>query len=77
MILSKISAYLKERGRAPMSDLSSRFDTDPQALQGMLAHLIAKGRVRRVDPDIGDCGRCGKCDTSQLEAYEWTGPKGA
>lgn len=73
MILSDLKAYLKERGRAPIEDLANRFHTDPAAIRGMLETWIAKGRVRRIDPEAGDCTGCNKCDSFKLEIYEWTG----
>ena len=73
MILSELKAYLKERGRAPMVDLVNRFRTEPEVLRGMLAHMIAKGRVRRLNTEAGDCGGCSKCGAFALEVYEWVG----
>jgi predicted ArsR family transcriptional regulator len=72
MILSNLGAYLKDHKRASMGDLANRFDAEPEALRGMLARLMAKGRVRRLE-GAGDCGGCRKCEAFQLEIYEWTG----
>lgn len=70
MILSELKHYLAERRRAPMSDLVSRFEVEPDALRGMLQHLLRKGRVRRLD--TGGCGPCGGCcATPAPEIYEW------
>ena len=73
MILSDLKSYLRERKRVPIEDMANRFDTDPDALRGMLDTWIRKGRVRRLNPEGGDCGGCSKCDAFKLEIYEWTG----
>jgi hypothetical protein len=70
MILQDLKAYLVERRRASIADLTARFDTDAEALRGMLAHWLGKGRLRRVDVD-GACGGCCGCATSAAEVYEW------
>jgi DeoR/GlpR family transcriptional regulator of sugar metabolism len=72
MILSDLKSYLAERKRAPIGDLASRFGSEPDAIRGMLAHLMRKGRVRRLDSGAV-CGGCQKCDAFALEIYEWTG----
>jgi len=71
MILSEIKTYLMERKRAPIGDLVSHFDAEPEAIRGMLEHFIRKGRVRRIDSG-GTCGGCQKCNDFNLEVYEWT-----
>ena len=72
MILSDLRGYLAEHRRATLSDMAIRFDAEPDALRGMLAHLIAKGRVRKGD--AGGCASgCCKCAPESLEVYEWTG----
>ena len=72
MILSEVRTYLAERGRVPIGDLVNRFDADPDAIRGMLAHFIRKGRLRKLENPAGDCGGCSKCDAFSLEVYEWT-----
>ncbi|MCW8917012.1 MAG: FeoC-like transcriptional regulator [Magnetovibrio sp.] len=69
MLLSNIRSYLSERGRAPLSDMSVHFDSSPDALRGMLQHLIHKGRVREVEGN--SCNGCCKCAPETLEIYEW------
>ncbi len=74
-MLSEIRSYLRERGRAPLSDMAARFESDPDALRGMLDHWITKGRARRLEgPQVSsNCGGCRKCDPTTLEIYEWLG----
>lgn len=72
MILSQLKSYLATRKRAPIADLVNHFDSEPDAIRGMLAHFIAKGQVRQLESE-GACGGCQKCDAFNLEIYEWTG----
>ena len=73
MVLSDIKHYLQDRRQASLRDLTLHFDTDRQAMQGMLEHWIQKGRVARCDLR-GACGRgCSDCacDDATLQLYEW------
>jgi hypothetical protein len=80
MILSELKNYLEHHGQAGILDLSHRFDAEPDALRGMLAQWIRKGKVRRVDT-VGGCalrgaGRCSceHADPLASEIYEWVRP---
>lgn len=73
MILSELTSYLAERKRASLFDLSNRFDTDPEALRGMLAVLERKGRARRLPASTLCTGGCSKCEPASVEIYEWLG----
>lgn len=68
MILSELRSYLKENRRAAISDLVNRFDTDADALRGMLVVLERKGCVRKLP--MTACSGCNKCDAASLEIYE-------
>lgn len=70
MILSDIRDYLQERGSASLMDMAHRFDTDPDALRGMLGQWVARGRVV-LERSGRDCGGCGKCEAAQIEIYRW------
>lgn len=73
MILSELRDYLKSHHRAALIDMSHRFDIAPDALRGMLAKWIAKGKVEKL-PQGSDCGGgCCKCDPATTEVYEWKG----
>jgi putative ferrous iron transport protein C len=76
VILSELRVYLADRKRAPLADMASRFDTDPDALRGMLAVLERKGRVRRLSPGAGCSGGCCKCDPASVEVFEWIDGEG-
>ena len=71
MILSELTSYLTQQERIALLDLSYRFDTDTDALRGMLSLLERKGRVRKL-PAGTLCGTgCSKCDATTIEIYEW------
>ena len=72
MILSELRDYLKSHHRAALIDMSHRFDIEPDALRGMLAKWIAKGKVEKLAQG-SDCGGCCKCDAANTEVYEWKG----
>ncbi len=71
MILSDIKQYLSQRGIASLYDISVHFDTDPNAMRGMLEQWIRKGRVQKLSAS-SSCGiSCNKCDTENTEIYQW------
>ncbi len=73
MILADVRSYLKQRGEASLSDLALHFDTDPEALRGMLDVWVRKGKVvhRR---NTAACGStCNQCDVASTELYVWAG----
>ena len=71
MILSDLKSYLAEHRHVPIGDLVNRFESEPEAIRGMLEHFARKGLVRRLDGD-DTCGGCRKCDAYVSEIYEWT-----
>ncbi|EGV31270.1 protein of unknown function DUF1920 [Thiorhodococcus drewsii AZ1] len=72
MIVSELSRYLQDNGRAALRDLSHRFDSEPEALRGMLQTLERKGRIRKL-PSNTPCSGCCSCDPASIEIYEWVG----
>ena len=73
MILSELTSYLAQHERVALLDISYRFDTDADALRGMLALLERKGRVRKLPEGTPCGGGCSKCDAATIELYEWVG----
>jgi len=71
MILSELRDYLKRQHRLSLLEMANHFDVDADALRGMLAKWISKGKVKRID--MGEaCGTsCCKCDPAMTELYEW------
>ena len=76
MILSEIKQYLMKHKRATLGDLAIHFDTDPDAMRGMLEQWIRKGRVSKSDLQANCNTTCSKCcDDATMEIYEWTSQK--
>jgi hypothetical protein len=73
MILSELRDYLQTHERAALIDLAHHFDTDPNALRGMLAKWVGKGRVAKLPSGTTCGGGCCKCDPATTEIYEWKG----
>ena len=71
MILSELRSCLKEKQRVTLHDLVLHFNTDAEALRGMLHVLMTKGYV--VKNSINEaCGTsCCKCESSLTEIYEY------
>ncbi len=69
MILQQLQAYLRTRPQASLEELARHFKIDADALRGMLAPLIRKGRVRKLSGK--QCGGCHSCAPESLELYEW------
>lgn len=71
MILSEIKQYLSQRGSASLSDISVHFDTDPNAMRGMLEQWIRKGKVSKHIASESCGSSCNKCDIKSSEIYQW------
>ena len=71
MILSEVRDYLQERGQVSLQDLALHFDSDPEALRGMLEHWIRKGRVSRRKAAASCGSSCTQCDPASVELYVW------
>jgi hypothetical protein len=71
MILEEIKVYLKERGRAPLSDIALHLGSDPDAVRGMLECWIRKGKVRKLLAGASCNSSCSTCDPAAAEIYEW------
>jgi len=73
MILSDVRDYLKQQQRISLQELANHFDIEADALRGMLAKWIAKGKVKQVDMGAACGTTCCKCDAAMTEIYEWLG----
>jgi len=73
MILSELRAYMMLNRRVTLSDLVTHFNVEADALRGMLAKWVGKGKVRQLSKDGGSaCGAsCCKCNPLLTEMYEW------
>lgn len=71
MILSEVRDYLKQRGQCTLSDIALHFDTDADAVRGMLDVWIRKGKVEKRSA-TASCGTsCQSCDPASTEVYSW------
>ncbi len=71
MILSEVRDYLRERRQASLGDIALHFDSDPEAVRGMLEVWVRKGKVERSTL-MPACGSgCNKCDVASTEIYRW------
>ncbi len=71
MILSELRDYLQTHRRVALQDMAYRFDTDQDALRGMLQKWISKGRVKKLPTGSVCSNGCSKCDSASVELYEW------
>ncbi|MCK4492615.1 MAG: FeoC-like transcriptional regulator [Methylococcales bacterium] len=75
MILSELREYLKQQKRVTLHTLVLHFQIEADALRGMLAKWIQKGKVQKISPNA-NCGTgCCQCDPTLTELYEWVGDK--
>lgn len=71
MILSELRRYLKERKSVSLRDLILHFDTDAEALRGMLQLLITKNYLKKIIVNEACGTSCCKCDSTLTEIYEY------
>ena len=75
MILSEVRDYLKQRGQCSLSDIALHFDTNADAVRGMLDVWIRKGKVKKSSA-TASCGtKCQSCDPAATEVYIWSESK--
>ena len=71
MILSDIRDYMQQHGQVSLADIALHFDSEPDAVRGMLDVWIRKGNVYRRSA-TSSCGTsCSQCDTAATEIYVW------
>lgn len=71
MILSELRNYLQTHGQAAIHDLAVYFDSDPEAIRGMLDELERRGKVQKLAAGTPCGGGCSKCDPDTVEIYRW------
>ncbi|MEN9216404.1 MAG: FeoC-like transcriptional regulator [Gloeomargarita sp. HHBFW_bins_162] len=69
MLLQEIQTYVRKHRRVSLETLGRYLQIDADALRPMLALLIRKGKVRRLEQQ--PCGGCHHCAPESLELYEW------
>ncbi|MBN2419427.1 MAG: FeoC-like transcriptional regulator [Deltaproteobacteria bacterium] len=71
MILTEIKQYMMKNRAVSLTDLSVRFNVEPDAMRGMLDQWIKKGRIIKL-PEGSRCPNCcAGCDSGYMEIYEW------
>lgn len=73
MILKELQNLLLNYRCVSLAEMERHFQIEADALRGMLAKLIKKGRVKRLFPGE-KCHSCTGCDRDALEFYEWIDP---
>lgn len=73
MILSDIRDYLSSRGQATLADIALHFDTNPEAVRGMLQQWVRKGRVEQRQVEAACGSSCNRCAPAARELYVWRG----
>jgi hypothetical protein len=76
VILTEVQERVRDQRCVSLSDLSSHFEVEPDALRAMLERLVRKGRVRRLSRP-GACGGCRACPDAALDFYAWADDPGA
>ncbi len=71
MILSEVRDYLKQRGQCSLSDIALHFDTNADAVRGMLDVWIRKGKVKKSSATASCGSKCQSCDPATTEVYIW------
>jgi hypothetical protein len=71
VILSEVRDYLRQRGQATLADIALHFDSDPDALRGVLQVWVRKGKVQRQMVTASCGGSCTQCDPASTELYLW------
>ena len=73
MILADIRDYLSNRGQATLADIALHFDSEPEAMRGMLERWVSKGKVERRKVEAACGTSCNRCDPAAMELYVWRG----
>ena len=58
MILSDLRNYMQDHGQASLADIALHFDSEPDAVRGMLDIWIKKGKLHRRSA-TSSCGTNG------------------
>jgi len=72
MILRELRDYIKQRNQVEIGEIASHFDTDPDALRGMIDHMIRKGQVQKLSCGSA-CSSSSCCSVAISEVFQWTG----
>jgi len=71
MILSDLKNYVKSRQQVSLRDAALHFDVEPEAISGMLAFWISKGKISRYSNPPACGGGCACSFQADRELYVW------
>ena len=69
-MLTEITKVLKERGPMSLSELARHFQTEVSAMEGMLATLERKGRIRRLESKCSHCKGCAEVSPEDAAIFQ-------
>lgn len=71
MILSDLKNYVKSRRQVSLRDVALHFDVEPEAIGGMLAFWVSKGKISRYSNPQACGGGCACSFQAERELYMW------
>lgn len=72
MTLTDLHNYIRDHGKATLSEISYAFKADAGVTERMLAVWVQKGKIRLHKPEAsGQCRGCCSCDKNAGQYYEW------
>ncbi|OPX40070.1 MAG: hypothetical protein B1H11_01210 [Desulfobacteraceae bacterium 4484_190.1] len=72
MILSDVKKYLIQQKKVTLDNICIHFNTEPEAMRGMLDQWIRKKKIQKITCQGGCSMTCSKCgDKNDIEIYEW------
>lgn len=69
-MLTEILSLLNERGAMSLKEIALHFQMEPAAMEGMLATLERKGRIRRLDTKCAACKGCALVKREEALIYK-------
>ncbi len=73
MILSQVRDYLAGRGQVTLAEIALHFDTEQDAMRGILEKWVLKGLVERRKVEAACGSSCNRCEPAAMELYVWRG----
>ncbi|MDJ0881384.1 MAG: FeoC-like transcriptional regulator [Gammaproteobacteria bacterium] len=75
MILKELKQYVRAHRQVSLTDIANHFDTEPDAVRGMLDFWIKKGKIQQYTNRR--CNTSCQCaDQSNKEIYQWNAELG-
>lgn len=71
MTPSELKTYVNENRRVTLTDLSTHFQSDPQAVKAAMQIWIKKGLVNESKAQVGCSKGCCQCKPEDITIYQW------